>query len=104
MPYSTNGSDISASPGVSSDFQIDPSFSVSGGDIMCGAEYFTPIGYVSASITVPAGWGSTVDCTETCLTSDFINTSELIDASVTPPSGFGVAYSESVVVTLTWTP
>jgi hypothetical protein len=106
-PYSTNGSDISASPGVSSDLQIDPGFSVSEGQVDCGGIWSTPTGSVSASITVPAGWESSVSCAvaNTCITPDFFGTDHsYIDASVTPPAGFGEAYSETVVVTLTWTP
>ena len=103
-PYSLSGPDLLATPGVSSDFQIDPGFSVSEGQVVCGGILSSPTGHVIASITVPDGWGSTVDCTEICPTPDFVETNNFVDASVTPPSGFGEAYSASVVVTLTWTP
>jgi hypothetical protein len=103
LPYTTSSS-ISAFPGESSDFQIDPGFDVSEGQVDCGDIWSTPTGFVSASISVPEDWESSVDCTASCPTPDFIDTAELIDASVTPPAGFGEAYSETVVVTLTWTP
>jgi hypothetical protein len=106
------GSDvITASAGQPADFQIDPDFSFGDGLVegVCGTP-IAPTGLVSASISItgsPAGWASSVECTATCPAADFIYDQQginFIDASVTPPNVFGMAYSQGVVVTVTWAP
>ena len=111
-PSSLDGPNIFATPGEAAAFQINPNFVDGSGfvDGICGAS-IAPTGVVQASIALtgnPAGWVSSVDCTETCPTPDFAAPDtrgiNFIDASVTPPNVFGVAYDQGVVVTVTWTP
>jgi hypothetical protein len=106
------GSDvITASAGQPADFQIDPDFSFGDGLVegVCGTP-IAPTGLVQASISItgsPADWISSVDCTDTCPAADFIYDQQginFIDASVTPPNVFGMAYNQGVVVTVTWAP
>ena len=106
------GSDvITAIAGQASEFQIDPDFSFGDGFVegVCGTP-IAPTGLVSALISItgsPAGWTSSVDCTGTCPAADFIYDQQginFIDASVTPPDVFGMAYTQGVVVTVTWAP
>jgi hypothetical protein len=110
-PNSMAGPNIFATPGVAEAFQINPNFVDGSGfvDGICGTS-IAPTGVVQASIALtdnPAGWTSSVDCTDTCPASDFIDDQQginFIDASVTPPNVFGDAYDQGVVVTVTWTP
>lgn len=111
-PFVIGGNLKTATAGEAADFQIDPNFSYGDGlvDGVCGTP-IAPTGVVQAAITVtgnPAGWASSVDCTATCPTPDFaaLDTQGInfIDASVTPPNEFGMAYTQGVVVTVTWTP
>ena len=110
-PFVIGGNLITATAGEAADFQIDPSFSYGDGlvDGVCETP-IAPTGDVQAAITVtgnPAGWASSVDCTDTCPAADFIYDQQginFIDASVTPPNEFGMAYTQGVVVTVTWTP
>ena len=111
-PFVIGGNLITATAGEAADFQIDPDFSFGDGlvDDVCGTP-IAPTGVVQASIALtgnPAGWASSVDCTQTCPTPDFsaLDTQGInfIDASVTPPDVFGTAYDQGVVVTVTWTP
>jgi len=110
-PYVRGTDLIPATPGEAANFQIDPDFSFGDGfvDGVCGTP-IAPTGLVSAQISLtgnPSGWGATVECIDSCPASDFIEDQQdinFIDASVTPPNAFGDAYSQNVVVTLTWTP
>jgi hypothetical protein len=113
-PFVIGGNVITASAGQPADFQIDPNFSFGDGlvDGVCGTP-IAPTGAVQAAITLtgnPAGWASSVDCASptSCPTPDFTAADtqgiNFIDASVTPPNVFGMAYTQDVVVTVTWIP
>jgi hypothetical protein len=113
-PFVIGGNLITATAGEAADFQIDPDFSFGDGFVggVCGTP-IAPTGVVQAAITLtgnPAGWASSVDCASptSCPTPDFTAADtqgiNFIDASVTPPNEFGMAYTQGVVVTVTWTP
>lgn len=110
-PFVIGGNSLSATVGQAALFQVDPDFTFGDGfiDGFCGTP-IAPSGLVGTSIAVtgnPDGWDTSIECTETCPTADFLYDQQglnFIDASVTPPNVIGAAYQQGVVVTLTWTP